>query len=150
MANPTIPQWIYDLSFEDALKYMLFGMFGSTAPTGTGLPVTPGGGSGTDNVNLAQVGGATFALGGTTPALSLPVTPSKWVRHSVSLGASASQAIPSGAIYQYSVLTGTAGDGTMTGLPAGYSDSSVVPIVTGFTVTTASASSAAVVWFTAT
>lgn len=75
------------------------------------------------------------------------VIPASWVRHSVLLNDSA-QAIPAGAFYQYSVLTGTAGDGTMTGLPAGYSDSSPVPITTGFTITAAAASTAAVVWWT--
>lgn len=73
MPNPTIPDWIYDLSFEEALKLFLYGAFGETPPTGTGLPVTAGGGSGTDNVNLAQVGGATFALGQALAAASLPV-----------------------------------------------------------------------------
>jgi len=91
--------------------------------------------------------------GGTPPSPSgggtIPVAPASWVRHSVLLNNSA-QAIPAGAFYQYSVLTGTAGDGTMTGLSAGYSDASPVPITTGFTITAASASTVAVVWFTAT
>lgn len=78
----------------------------------------------------------------------IPLTPPTWVRHSALLSASA-QVIPAGAIYQYSVLTGTAGDGTMTGLPAGYSDSSQTAIATGFTITAAAASTVAVVWFTA-
>lgn len=76
--------------------------------------------------------------------------PASWVRHSANLVASGTQAIPAGAFYQYSIITGTAGDGTMTGLPAGYSDSSPVPIVTGFTITMDNPGTAKVVWFTAT
>lgn len=90
------------------------------------------------------------SLGTKTPALSLATTPSKWVRHSISLAAGETQAIPDGAIYQYSIFTGTGGDGTMTNLPAGYSDGSPFPIVTGFTLTMNTPGTAAVVWFTAT
>lgn len=96
--------------------------------------------------------GATATAGGASASLSIMAPASgvaSWVRHSILLSASA-QAIPNGAIYQYSVLTGTASDGTMSGLPAGYSDSSIVPVTTGFTITAAAASTVAVVWFTAT
>lgn len=72
-----------------------------------------------------------------------------WVRHSILLNNSA-QVIPAGAFYQYTVLTGTAGDGAMSGLPAGYSDFSQVPITSGFTITANSASTVAVVWWTKT
>lgn len=68
----TLPDWIYNLSFEEALKLLLFGAFGSTAPTGTGVPTTGGGGE-TQNVNLTQVGGAAVALGQAAMAASLPV-----------------------------------------------------------------------------
>lgn len=78
---------------------------------------------------------------------NLRVVSGAWVRHSANVSAG-TQAIPAGAIYQYSIITGTGGDGTMTGLPAGYSDSSPVPITTGFTLTADAASTAKVVWFT--
>lgn len=121
---------------------------GISASLNVTATVTP---SGTQNVNLTQVGGAAVTLGTGTPAQSLPTTASKWVRHSQDIGASGTVVFPDGCIYSYVIVTGTAGDGTMTGLPAGFSDSSQgFPIVTGFTLTTASASSAKAVWFTAT
>lgn len=95
---------------------------------------------------LLQFTGGTAPSGGGSGGL--PIVPSSFVRHSILLNNSA-QAIPAGAFYQYSVLTGTASDGTMSGLPAGYSDASPVPVTTGFTITAAAASTAAVVWFTA-
>lgn len=36
-----LPDWIYNLDPDVAIKLMLYGMFGQTAPTGTGLPVVP-------------------------------------------------------------------------------------------------------------
>lgn len=69
-----LPDWIENLSFEHALKLLLFGAFGQNAPAGTGVPVSPGGGSGIDNVNLKQVNGSTIALGSAAAAASLPVT----------------------------------------------------------------------------
>lgn len=35
-----LPDWIENLSFEHALKLLLFGAFGQNAPAGTGVPVT--------------------------------------------------------------------------------------------------------------
>ena len=69
----TLPDWVENLSFEHALKLLLYGAFGENAPNGTGLPVSPGGGSGTDNVNLAQVGAVAVTLGSKTSAASIPV-----------------------------------------------------------------------------
>lgn len=44
-AQYILPQWINDLTFEDAVKLLLLGFFGQTAPTGGGsgggIPVTP-------------------------------------------------------------------------------------------------------------
>lgn len=114
----TLPEWINDLSIEDAVKLLLLGFFGTTAPSGGGggLPVVP---------------------------TATPVT-----RHSVLLSASA-QAIPTGARgYGFTVITGTASDGTASGLPAGFSQSDDKTLAAGFTVTAAAASTCFVYWNT--
>lgn len=133
----------------DCLRLLVAELVGLDA---NGVPnFTPPGGPGADqDVNLVSVGGAAVALGTGTPAQSLLTVPAKWVRHSANLSASGTQAIPDGALYSYSIITGTGGDGTMTGLPAGYSDWSTVPIATGFTLTMDNPGTAKVVWFTAT
>lgn len=114
----TLPEWINDLSIEDAVKLLLLGFFGTTAPSGGGggLPVVP--------------------------------TAQTVTRHSVLLSASP-QLIPTGAKgYGFTVITGTASDGTVSGLPAGFSQSDANTLAAGFTVTAAAASTCFVYWNT--
>lgn len=84
----------------------------------------------------------TDATGNVIIAGVIPVTPQTVTRVPFSIGASGTQAIPIGAKgYSFSVITGTAGDGTVTGMPAGYSQGDPNTLVAGFTLTTQSASS---------
>lgn len=159
----TLPDWIYNLSFEEALKLLLYGAFGSTAPTGTGVPTTGGGGGSTQNVNLTQVGGATVALGQAAAAASLPVviasnqtsipvTPQTVTSSPHNLAASTALTIPAGAKgWTVSCLTGTlsiACGTTASALPAGFSDNDPNIVGADITITTASASTAYVRWGT--
>lgn len=104
----TLPEWINDLSIEDAVKLLLLGFFGTTAPSGGGggLPVVP--------------------------------TAQTVTRHSILLdsGGTASQAIPAGAKgYGFTVITGTASDGSASGLPVGFFQGDPNTLAAGFTVT---------------
>lgn len=116
-AQYDLPPWVDKLSIEDAVKLLLLGFFGTSAPTpGGGIPVTP--------------------------------TAQTVTRHSILLSASA-QVIPAGAKgYGFTVITGTASDGTASGLPAGFSQSDYNTLAAGFTVTAAAASTCFVYWNT--
>ncbi len=82
-----LPPWIESLTLEYAVKLLLFGVFGNTAPSGGGLPAP----SGTGNVNVAQIGGAAMSLGQQLAAASLPV-----VLTAAQIAALSSPAEPSG------------------------------------------------------
>ncbi len=106
-ARFTLPDWIYNTSFEEAVKLLLFYFMGNTAP-----PAGSGGGGG---ITLQTV-----------------------TRHSILLdsGGTAAQLIPTGAKgYGFTVITGTASDGTASGLPVGFSQSDPNTLAAGFTVT---------------
>lgn len=111
-----LPDWIENLSFEHALKLLLFGAFGQNAPTGTGVPVSPGGGSGVDNVNLTQVNGSTIALGSAAAAASLPVVLANGVARTLtSTAATGNGSVTAGAL-SVSFLTSTDFAGTVNGV----------------------------------
>lgn len=79
----------------------------------------------------------------------IPVTPQTVTLHTALLGASATQAIPTGAKgYLVVVITGTATINATASVPAGVSLSDVNTLAAGFSVVTASASSAFVAWNT--
>lgn len=88
--------------------------------------------------------------GGTSGAAGIVVTPPTVTRHSILLdsGGTAAQAIPTGAKgYGFTVITGTASDGTASGLPVGFSQSDPNTLAAGFTVT-ASGGTTFVFWNT--
>lgn len=64
-----LPDWIENLSFEHALKLLLYGAFGSTAPTGTGVPTT-GGGGGSTPVSQTVAGSSAVASGSTSSGIA--------------------------------------------------------------------------------
>lgn len=70
----TLPDWIDKLSIEYAVKLMLFGMFGGTAPSGGGLPVVPSGGGGVQEVDTWATKNASYTA--TAGALSILFNPS--------------------------------------------------------------------------
>lgn len=81
---------------------------------------------------------------------TLAITEPTVTRHSILLdsGGTASQLIPTGAKgYSFTVITGTASDGTASGLPAGFSNGDVNTLAAGFTVT-ASGGTTFVAWNT--
>ncbi len=59
----TLPDWINEISAEYALKLLLYGIFGGTAPTGTGLPVSPSGGTARTLTSTAATGSGTVSAG---------------------------------------------------------------------------------------
>ncbi len=84
-------------------------------------------------IGVNSVGELTFLPNGAIPTTFQTVT-----RHSILLdsGGTAAQIIPTGAKgYGFTVITGTASDGTASGLPVGFSQSDPNTLAAGFTVT---------------
>lgn len=96
---------------------------------------------------VVLLGGAAGAGGGSP---GIPVAPTAVTRHSILLdsGGTASQAIPAGAKgYGFTVITGTASDGSASGLPVGFFQGDPNTLAAGFTVT-ASGGTTFVYWNT--
>lgn len=108
-----------------------------------GVPLGTSDGSSTGAVGVKIVGAGT---GGAINVVSVPQTVTL---HTALLGASATQAIPTGAKgYLVSILTGTATVNTTASCPAGLFLSDSNTLAAGFSVVTDSASSAFVAWNT--
>lgn len=93
-------------------------------------------GNDSDNTLLYKIAIRLFGTG-TTPT-GIPTTPPTVTRHSILLdsGGVGAQLIPTGAKgYGFTVITGTASDGTASGLPVGFSQSDPNVLAAGFTVT---------------
>lgn len=104
----------------------------------TGLPLGTAGDSATGEIAVKVLG-----IGG-----SFPSTQSVTL-HTALLGASATQAIPTGAKgYLVAIITGTATVNGTASVPAGISLSDANTLAAGFSVVTDSASSAFVAWNT--
>lgn len=93
-AKYTLPDWIEQLSIESAVKLMLYGFYGGTAPSGGGgIPVTSGqsttphpvavGASGSGNIPAGALSWAfvlltgTGTIGGVAAPLGVPLSGGK-------------------------------------------------------------------------
>lgn len=151
--NADAQTWLINHSAEEILALILAngGTGGGPATIADGSDVTQGAKADAAVTNPASSGSVIALLKGllTKLAGTLSVAAPAVTQHSVKLGASATQTIPTGAKeWTWGILTGTATVNGAAGLLAGSSDSSDKPLAAGFDVSTDAASSAFVRWAT--